>query len=528
MIDPLDAVRRFRGLRALIIGDGMLDSYLEGHATRLCREGPVPVVARTAIERVPGGAANSAANARALGATVTLLTIIGNDEAGRQLRTALRERDVDDRWLVRDDTAATLHKLRVVADGQYVARFDEGAGGVSPLAEQALLDRLDDAYAACDVVIVADYGYGVASDRLIARLRELRAVGVPRPLIVDAKDVRRFATAGATVVTPNLHEARMAFGEDRVTGGPFPAEPVPGLGIARRLLGLLDAQHVVVTLGADGACLCDRADLALHLPAHPVIRANDVGAGDTFTVALALTLAAGATIAEATRVGLDAAGLAVAKPRTATVTGQELLGRVGLRAQSATDRGLDLPDLVTRLEWERATGRTIVFTNGVFDILHVGHVQLLRRAKALGDLLVVGVNSDRSVRRLKGPGRPVNRERDRLALIMALDAVDHAVLFDADSPTDLIRALRPHIHVKGGDYAGKQLPEEVAVAEVGARTVLLPLVAGRSTTRLIDHILAQYPIGAVTASGPDAVPTSPDGVPTIPDAVPTSLEAGDA
>jgi D-beta-D-heptose 7-phosphate kinase/D-beta-D-heptose 1-phosphate adenosyltransferase len=523
MIEPLDAVRRFGGLRVLVIGDAMLDSYLEGHATRLCSEGPVPVVARTALTRLPGGAANSAANARALGATVAVLAVIGSDEAGQHLRAALREREIDDRWLVEDDTAATLHKLRVVADGHYAVRFDEGDGQVSPQAEQALLARLDDAYASADVVIVADYGRGVAGDRLIARLSELRAVGTPRPLIVDAKDVRRFATAGATVVTPNLSEACMALGEEHATRGPLPLEPVVGLALARRLLWLLDAQHIVVTLGADGACLLDRADLAVHLPAHPVARAHDVGAGDTFTAALALTLAAGATIEEATRVGLDAAGLAVAKSRTATVTSQELLGRVGQRCQTAADPGLDLPGLVNRLEWERATGRTIVFTNGVFDILHVGHVQLLRRAKALGDLLVVGVNSDRSVRRLKGPGRPMNQEHDRLALVMALDAVDHAVLFDADDPADLIRALRPHIHVKGGDYAGKQLPEEAAVAEVGARTVLLPLVAGRSTTRLIDRILNRQPAGqADTASSPDTMPVGQDSGRT------TSLEAGDA
>lgn len=523
MIDPLDAVRRFEGLRALVIGDAMLDSYLEGRATRLCSEGPVPVVVRTASGRAPGGAANSAANARALGATVILLTVVGDDEAGGQLRAALRDRDIDDRWLVRDDAATTLHKLRIVADGQYAVRFDEGDGHVSPRAERALLDRLDEAYAACDVVIVADYGYGVVSDRLLARLRELRAVDPARPLIVDAKDVRRFATTGATVVTPNLREARLALGDDHAAREPFPTDPAVGLALGHRLLAMLDAEHVIVTLAADGACLLDRASLALHLPAHPVVRANDVGAGDTFAAALALAVAAGATVDEAARIGIDAAGLAVAKARTATVTGQELLARVGLRHQADTDEGLALPHLVTRLEVERAAGRTVVFTNGVFDILHVGHVQLLRRAKALGDLLVVGVNSDRSVRRLKGPERPVNQERDRLALVAALDSVDHAVLFDADHPADLIRALRPHIHVKGGDYAGKRLPEEAAVAEVGARTILLSLVAGRSTTRLIDRILGQqspgYPHGG---SDPSILQVGLGGE------VAASLEAGDA
>lgn len=491
MIDAPETVRRFHGLRVLAIGDAMLDSYLEGRATRLCSEGPVPVVERTAIERFPGGAANSAANARALGATVMLFGVTGDDDAGRQLRAALRERDIDDRWLVADGAATTLHKLRIVADGQYAVRFDEGDGRVSVRAEQALLARLNDAYAACDVVLVADYGYGVVSDRLIARLRKLRAAGSPRPLIVDAKDVRRFGAAGATVVTPNVREARAALGEGEVAKGSCLADPAIGFTLARRLLGLLDAEYVVVTLDAGGACLLDRSGQAMHLPAHPVARANDVGAGDTFTTALALALAAGSTIDVAMRVAIDAASLAVAKSRTATVSGQELLGRVALRDLADTDRGLELPQLVTRLDFERAMGRTIVFTNGVFDILHIGHLDLLRRAKSLGDLLVVGVNGDKSVRRLKGLGRPVNQERDRLALIAALDMVDHAILFDADDPADLIRALRPHVHVKGGDYAGMRLPEETALAEIGARTVILPLVAGRSTTGMIDRIRGQ-------------------------------------
>lgn len=493
MIDSSEAVRRFRELRVLVIGDAMLDSYLEGRATRLCAEGPVPVVERTAIGRVPGGAANSAANARALGATVVLFGVTGDDEAGRYLRAALRERGIDDRWLVVDRAATTIHKLRVVADGHYAVRFDEGDGRVSGGAERALLARLDDAYAACDVVLVADYGYGVVSDRLIARLRKLRAAGSPRPLVVDSKDVRRFRDAGATVVTPNTREARAALGERQVTKDSRPSDPAMGLSLARRLLTVLDTEYVVVTLDAGGACYVDRRGRTLHLPAHPVARANDVGAGDTFTTALALALAAGATIDLALSVAIDAAGLAVAKSRTATVSDQELLGRVALRDLTGTDQGLELPQLVTRLEFERAMGRTIVFTNGVFDILHVGHLDLLRRAKTLGDLLVVGVNGDESVRRLKGPSRPVNQERDRLALIAALDMVDHAILFDADDPAGLIRALRPHVHVKGGDYAGKRLPEETALAELGARTVILPLVAGRSTTGVIDRIRGQAP-----------------------------------
>ncbi|CAA9567775.1 MAG: ADP-heptose synthase / D-glycero-beta-D-manno-heptose 7-phosphate kinase [uncultured Thermomicrobiales bacterium] len=484
-------VRRFRGLRALVIGDVMLDSYLEGTAARLCSEGPVPVVRKTGEERVPGGAANSAANLRALGAEVSLLGVVGDDAAATLLRAALRARGVDDAWLVADDEASTLHKCRVLADGQYVVRYDEGDGTDSPAAGARLLARLDDAFAGCDLVVISDYGYGVVTDAIIARLRALRAAR-PCPLVIDTKEPRRFAVAGATIITPNLLEARLAveprpLADPRRAAGPLDLAAVETLG--RRLLAAIDTAHAAITLGGDGVLLLDRRGPARHLPAHPVPQANDVGAGDSFTAALALALAAGADPEGAVRIGIDAAGIAVTKRRTAIVEGQELLGRVSLRAEAADEGGSSRAELLARLDAARRAGRTIVFTNGVFDILHAGHIQLLRRARDLGDLLVVGVNSDRGVRRLKGPTRPINGERDRLALVAALDPVDHAILFDEDTPTELIRALRPHLHVKGGDYAGAALPESDAVLAGGGRTVILPLKGDLSTSATIDRIL---------------------------------------
>jgi D-beta-D-heptose 7-phosphate kinase/D-beta-D-heptose 1-phosphate adenosyltransferase len=276
---------------------------------------------------------------------------------------------------------------------------------------------------------------------------------------------------------------------------------------------MIDAEHVAITMAAEGAVLIDRHGATLHLPAHPVPHANVVGAGDSFAAAMALALGAGATVADAGQIAIDAAGIAVTRQGTAVVQHQELLQRVSLRdhtegpmalmrdstpgsdgaplgeARSAVDR------LAARLAEERRVGRTIVFTNGVFDILHAGHVQFLRQAKDLGDVLVVGVNSDHSARRLKGRNRPIIGERDRLALVAALEPVDDVVLFDEDDPAALIRALRPHLHVKGGDYADEALPEAAAVRDVGCRIVILPLVGSLSTTRVIDRIiaLAGYP-----------------------------------
>ena len=481
----VDVVRGFPGLRALVIGEAMLDTWLEGEAIRLGKEAPVPVVREIATARCPGGAANTAANLAALGAEVLFISLVGRDAAGGHLRQALRERGVDDAWLVEDPLVSTLHKLRVLANGQYVVRFDEGEiGGASERSRSLLLRRLAEASLHCDLVVVPDYCHGLIDDALIDRLREVRQTG-PRVVAVDSKQIARFRDVQPTLVTPNLAEARQAVDPHDMEA--FPGGLEGARAISCRLRALLDAEQIAVTMAGDGVLLTGPDGEHDYLPCHPVQRASDVGAGDTFTAAAALALAAGAAASQAVRIGIDAASIVITRQRTSLVSGQDLLRRVSL---DGGHPALALKELAACLDEERFLGRRIVFTNGVFDILHAGHVQLLRRAKALGDVLVVGINSDASTRRLKGPTRPVNRESDRLALVSALDAVDYAIPFDEDTPEHLIRALRPDIHVKGGDYDAAALPEIDAVREVGARVEILSLVEGQSTTSVIDRILA--------------------------------------
>ncbi|MBE3558474.1 MAG: D-glycero-beta-D-manno-heptose 1-phosphate adenylyltransferase [Ktedonobacteraceae bacterium] len=498
----IETVRRFRSLRVLVIGDAMLDTYLEGTASRLCSEGPVPVVSRTGAYRIPGGAANVAANLRALGARVLLLSVVGKDIAGGQLREALQACGVDDRWLVEDEDAGTLHKLRILADGQYVVRFDEGGAkenDYTPACQQRLLKTLEVLYRQCDLLVISDYCYGVLFDALIARLQALHAAQ-PKALLIDSKALHRFKSVHATVVTPNLEEAQIFVERmrNRKPGndGQMTVHMLEQTG--KVLLECLACDYAAITLGAQGVFLLDRQSKAVRLPAHPVAQVNNVGAGDSFASALALALAAGADIEEAACIGIDAAEIAVSRPRTAIVRQQELLQRVSLRQYAASAKThtpaynmqVALARLAEQLEEERRAGRTIVFTNGVFDILHAGHVQFLRQARSLGDVLVVGINSDRSARRLKGNGRPINSERDRMTLVAALDVVDHVVLFNEDTPANVIRALRPHLHVKGGDYAEVTLPEAEVVHEVGGQTVILPLAGSESTSGVIDRIVA--------------------------------------
>jgi D-beta-D-heptose 7-phosphate kinase / D-beta-D-heptose 1-phosphate adenosyltransferase len=481
----IDVVRGFPGLRVLVVGDAMLDTWLEGDAIRLCKEAPVPVVREASTTRCAGGAANTAANLAALGAEVSFVSLVGRDSAGDHLRQALREAGIDDAGLVEDGAVSSLHKLRVIANGQYVVRFDEGdTEQVSERSRNLLLGRIADMYARCDAVVVSDYCHGAVCDEVIRRLIQLRERG-QKVIVVDSKEIARFSDLQATMVTPNLREAQRAVDPSGSSGLQLTLAAASEIGT--RLRPLLRADQIAVTMANEGVLLIGPAGEQTHLPCHAVERAGDVGAGDTFTAAAALALATGATAAQAVRVGIDSASIAVTRSRTSVVSYQDLLRRVSLDDNADT---LSLKDVVARLEAERFLGKRIVFTNGVFDILHAGHVQLLRRARALGDVLVVGLNSDASTRRLKGPTRPVNRESDRIALVSALDAVDYAVLFDEDTPAELIRAIRPHVHVKGGDYLAEFLPEIEAVHEVGAEVEILSLVTGRSTTALIDRIVA--------------------------------------
>jgi len=493
----VDIVRGFPGLRVLVVGEAMLDSWLEGEAIRLCKEAPVPVVREVSTTRFPGGAANTAANLAALGADVSFLSLIGADAAGRHLRQALAVAGVDDSHLIEDDAVATLHKLRVIANGQYVVRFDEGDVETASATSRAhLLQRMAELAARCDLLVVSDYCHGIVGEDVISHLAQLCA-GQMHISVVDSKTIARFAACRMTMATPNVQEARHAVASHTSIEGTSVSDTDYISLLAAKLRAMLKGEHIAITMAEQGVLLTGPTGAQEHITCHPVTRASDVGAGDTFTAAAALALASNASALDAVRIGMDAAAIAITRGRTSTVSAQDLLRRVSLADASGT---LSVKALVARLESDRFHGKRIVFTNGVFDILHAGHVNLLRRARALGDVLVVGLNSDASTRRLKGPLRPVNREADRMALVGALDAVDYAVLFEEDTPAELIRILRPHVHVKGGDYTAASLPEIEAVREVGAEVEILSLVEGRSTTAVIDRIVATAANGLPSVS----------------------------
>jgi D-beta-D-heptose 7-phosphate kinase/D-beta-D-heptose 1-phosphate adenosyltransferase len=473
-------IAQFMGLRVLVLGDPMLDSYLRGSASRLCQEAPVPIAENCRRENFPGGAANAAANIRALGGLPILLAAVGQDHEAALLKECLGERQVSTNWLLEVPGRQTLAKHRVVAGTQVIVRYDQGT--TSPLreaAETALLERLNMEFSLCDAVLISDYGYGGITPLIIERLAASQRK-TERIIAVDSKDLSRYRHAGITVAKPNYRQAAMLL--QLPTDGPTERAALVSTQ-KERLLQLTGALFIAVTLDRDGALVLTHDKPDHRVAARPVSESTTSGAGDTFLAALTLALAAGGDPNAATELAAAAADIVVRQEGTA-VCGRDELRSYFHPRQSATD----LAAVSRVLEPDRRAGRRIVLTCGCFDIVHRGHITYLSQARRLGDLLVVGVNTDESIRRLKGPHRPINSLEDRLEVLRGLADVDHVVPFGEQTPHRLIEAVRPDIFVKGGDYTREKLPEATLVEELGGKIVILPFMDGRSTTGLIERI----------------------------------------
>ncbi len=488
----LGAINTFPSLTVTVVGDVMLDAYLVGRAFRLSPEAPVPVVDVADQRYAPGGAANTAVNVRALGARCRLVSVCGDDPGGAALRTALRANNVadDDVLVVRG--RATLAKQRVLAGQQVVVRFDEGSTQpVEPAMEVALIHRLRSAWRRSDAIIVSDYGYGVLTERVIAAMAELQSRW-PCVLAVDSKRLGAFRLAHPTVTKPNFEEARALL---RETNGVVPSDRVTwATSRSDEIRDATGARIAAITLDADGAVVAEVGELPLRVHATRAAQPHPAGAGDTYISALALALAGGASTEVAALVASTAADYVVTIEGTAPCPAAALQTLVARRLTVVEDRA----ELCALADAYRQLGRCVVLTNGCFDLLHAGHIACLTQARALGDVLFVGLNSDASVQRLKGPGRPINPLADRAAMLGALRCVDHVVPFDEDTPIDLVRQVRPHIFVKGGDYDAADLPEAATVAELGGAVHILPYVPNHSTTATVTRIRANHEVTGAT------------------------------
>jgi D-beta-D-heptose 7-phosphate kinase/D-beta-D-heptose 1-phosphate adenosyltransferase len=469
----------------LVVGDVMCDVYLWGTVHRISPEAPVPVFASTRRHQVLGGAANVAANLRALGCEVRLLGVVGADAAGRHVRELLRCQGIDDATLLEDPARPTTEKTRLVAQQQHVLRLDQESQAplASDLVAQAL-QRMQTLLADVDGLVCSDYHKGVCTPSLLEPLFAMaRAAG--KPIIVDPK-VRDFSRyTGATVLTPNLAEVEQA------SGHPV-ADPTALAHAAETLLHQSQAQALLVTRGKDGMSLFHPPHEPVHIPAQAREVFDVTGAGDTGVATFSMALLSGLSLLEAARLANTAAGVVVGKVGTAVISPEEL--RTALREDGVGSAHKILPAdaLAMVLQQRQRCGETVVFTNGCFDLLHVGHVQYLQRARALGGCLVVGLNDDASVRLLKGQRRPLLPQQERARILAALGCVDYITIFSDATPLSLIRLLRPDVLVKGGDHTPEAVVGHDIVEAYGGRVCIMPYVEGVSTTEIIGHIVERY------------------------------------
>jgi D-beta-D-heptose 7-phosphate kinase/D-beta-D-heptose 1-phosphate adenosyltransferase len=476
----LDALGRLRRPRVLVIGDLLLDRYHWGDVSRISPEAPIPILHVKREEYRLGGAANVARNAAAIGARVACAGVVGADPAARELHRLLRNSGIDARALVADRARPTPVKTRLIAHAQQMLRVDqEHAVPAAPAVERALLGAVR-RLGLVDLAILSDYHKGTLTPAGVrALVAHFRRRGIP--VLAGLKRIPFAPYRGVTGASLNTSELGHAAGRPVRTDADV-------LRAGRALARSLGAAFVLVTRGEKGMTVVSRAGA----PDAVASRAREVydvtGAGDTVLAVLGVALAGGVPLADAARLANAAAGVVVGKVGTETVTREELALDLAEGHAPHARKVVDARTLAARVAAHRKRGERVVFTNGCFDLLHAGHAQTLAFAKAQGDVLVVAVNSDRSVRRLKGPERPLVPQGSRATMLAALEAVDYVVVFDTPTPLPVLRAIRPDVLVKGADRGEVVGAVRRFVDAIGARLVLAPVVQGFSTTGLVERI----------------------------------------
>jgi D-beta-D-heptose 7-phosphate kinase/D-beta-D-heptose 1-phosphate adenosyltransferase len=473
----LAVLDRYAGLRIWVVGDLMLDEYVMGAVERVSPEAPVPVVRVRDTEHRLGGAANVARQVAALGAEVSLAGVIGDDAAGEHFLRLCAASNIDTRAVVRLPERCTTRKLRVLGHSQQLLRLDwEDVTPCAPQATVRMLSKLADGPRP-GAIILSDYAKGVLTPEAIASLTGMRGTG---PVVVDPKhrDFTRYR--GATTITPNLHELEAAAGQT------LDADDAAAIAAAARPLAeAAGLEAMVVTLGNRGMLVVPVRGHYTAVAATQRAVYDVTGAGDTAISVLTLSLAARAPLLAAAQLANAAAGVSVGQIGAVAVDAASIRDALAARPDGKI---LGRDDLVARAATWRMAGKRIVFTNGCFDLLHAGHLSLLSQAAKLGDVLVLAINSDASVRRLKGPERPLVPQEDRAAVLAALGFVDAVTIFDEDTPLEVLQSVRPHVLVKGGDYQLADVVGRELVEGSGGRVELVPLTPEKSTTALVERI----------------------------------------
>ncbi|MEQ8667144.1 MAG: D-glycero-beta-D-manno-heptose-7-phosphate kinase [Rhodospirillales bacterium] len=483
----LSLLDRATDVRVLCVGDVMLDRFISGSVDRISPEAPVPILRVEDEAHMLGGVGNVARNIAAIGATAEVVTVVGDDPAGSDVAGLFKDNPGIDAHLIADSERRTAIKTRYIGGTQQLLRADrESPSVLSDMSAAKIVAAAKKAMKRCAVLVLSDYGKGVLSPAVIGELIDLaRKAGIP--VIVDPKGRDFWRYQGADVVTPNRRELAEAVGHPTNAE----SEIVDG---AKSLIIDNDLGAVLVTRSQDGMTLVSAEGTVDHLQAEAREVFDVSGAGDTVVAALAAGRAAGASWVDAAALANVAAGIAVAKVGTAVAFADDIVQ--ALHHQDRERSGakvLGLEQLKDRVSVWRRGGKKVGFTNGCFDLLHPGHVSLLAQARAACDRLIVGLNSDSSVRALKGEGRPVQNEASRSAVLASLGSVDAIVLFSDETPIELIRALKPDVLVKGADYTVETVVGSDIVLGYGGRVVLADLEDGHSTTGTIARMSGEKP-----------------------------------
>ncbi|MCH7931637.1 MAG: D-glycero-beta-D-manno-heptose-7-phosphate kinase [Proteobacteria bacterium] len=468
--------------RLLCIGDLMLDRFVYGEVSRISPEAPIPVFQISRETTMLGGAGNVVRNATALGAAVCFVAVVGDDAVGRELTALVGAQERVEPYLLVERGRPSTVKTRYIANAQQLLRADsETVRAINDDTAGTVIRVTADAIAGCDVVVVSDYAKGVLPDAVVeAVIGAARAAD--KPVIVDPKGTDFARYRGASVITPNRRELAEVTGMPANDDGEVAAA-------AKALIERCALDAVVVTRSQAGLSLVTRDGAAEHLPAqaHEVFDVS--GAGDTVIATFALAVGRGIPAGEAARLANHAAGIVVGKVGTAVVYGDDLLRAIHAGEWSAAEaKVVSFGAALDRIEQWRGTGKRIAFANGCFDLLHPGHVSLLQQAKAAGDRLVVGLNSDASVARVKGDDRPIQPEGARAQVLASLASVDLVVVFEEDTPMALIEAIRPEVLVKGADYRLEEVVGADFVKDYGGKVLLAEITEGYSTTETIGKI----------------------------------------
>jgi D-beta-D-heptose 7-phosphate kinase / D-beta-D-heptose 1-phosphate adenosyltransferase len=462
--------------KLLVIGDLMIDQYLWGSCERISPEAPVQVINVDRESVVLGGAGNVVNNLKQLGAQVDVISVIGNCEISNELRTQLSDIEVDTKYLITQKNRISSKKSRIIASQQQVVRYDrESSDDINLESQNTIIETFNKIVNDYDVILLSDYGKGVLTNQLTQSLINI-AKKYNKKTLIDPKGIDFLKYKDAYLLTPNKKEASEATKINIV-------DEVSLTDALIELKSICNLDVPLITLSEDGVAIYDD-----ELRIHPTIvkEVFDVtGAGDTVLASIGFAIACGFNIDEAVEFSNLAAGVVIGKIGSATATLNEIIEYESSRNKSTSDKHIKSIDEITILIKElKARDKKIVFTNGCFDLLHAGHISFLEAAKSFGDVLILGLNSDRSVTALKGKERPINIQADRAYILAALEVVDYVVIFDEDTPYELIKVIKPHTLVKGGDYKEK----EVVGQDIADELKLVEFVDGKSSTQTIEKI----------------------------------------